>query len=120
MSSSFRRRPIVVAPRVVTSPKVVAKPQAKAKPAPAQAPVWEAMSSVSFDTASHGISLPERPIRLVAIDLDGTLLTSKKQISERTASALASLPKQGIRVVIASARPPRSVRHIYKALGLDT
>jgi Cof subfamily protein (haloacid dehalogenase superfamily) len=59
-------------------------------------------------------------IRLVAIDLDGTLLTDTKQVSERTAYALKCLPSQGVKVVIASARPPRSVRHIYKLLGLDT
>jgi Cof subfamily protein (haloacid dehalogenase superfamily) len=60
------------------------------------------------------------PIRLVAIDLDGTLLTDTKQISKRTVKALCCLPDRGCRVVIASARPPRSVRPIYQALKLDT
>src|SRR4051812_8502834 len=59
-------------------------------------------------------------IRLVAIDLDGTLLNDSKQVSDQTAEALRCLPPQGVRVVIASARPPRSVRHIYARLGLDT
>src|SRR4051812_3243513 len=64
---------------------------------------------------------PPRPvdIGLVAIDLDGTLLTDSKQISANTASALASLPQRGVKVVIASARPPRSVRHVYALLKLD-
>jgi len=57
-------------------------------------------------------------IKLVAIDLDGTLLDSSKKISEQTVRALQCLT--GARVVIASARPPRSVRHIYRQLGLDT
>jgi len=61
-----------------------------------------------------------RPIGLVAIDLDGTLLNDSKRISEQTAMALVGLPARGVRVVIASARPPRSVRHIYAALGLNT
>jgi Cof subfamily protein (haloacid dehalogenase superfamily) len=78
------------------------------------------MSNVSFDTAAGGISLPERPIKLVAIDLDGTLLTSNKQVSDRTVKALRCLPENGVKVVIASARPPRSVRHIYRTLGLDS
>lgn len=64
--------------------------------------------------------MPERPIKLVAIDLDGTLLNSNKQVSEQTVRALRCLPGNGVKVVIASARPPRSVRHIYRALGLDT
>ncbi len=62
----------------------------------------------------------EVDIRLVAIDLDGTLLNDSKQVSEQTAGALCGLPERGVRVVIASARPPRSVRHIYKMLKLDT
>ena len=65
--------------------------------------------------------IPEpRPIRLVAIDLDGTLLNDDKQVSDRTALALAGLPARGVRVVLASARPPRSVRHVYQLLNLDT
>ncbi len=59
-------------------------------------------------------------IKLVAIDLDGTLLNDSKQVSDQTAEGLRCLPAQGVRIVIASARPPRSVRHIYTKLGLDT
>jgi Cof subfamily protein (haloacid dehalogenase superfamily) len=59
-------------------------------------------------------------VRLLAIDLDGTLLDDRKQISVRTADAIKSLRHRGIKVVIASARPPRSVRHIFDALKLDT
>ncbi|MDB5294703.1 MAG: cof-like hydrolase [Phycisphaerales bacterium] len=60
------------------------------------------------------------PVGLVAIDLDGTLLTDQKQVSIRTAKALAALPAMGVKVVIASARPPRSVRQVYDLLKLDT
>jgi Cof subfamily protein (haloacid dehalogenase superfamily) len=60
------------------------------------------------------------PIRLVAIDLDGTLLNDSKQVSEQTMMAVAGLGERGVRVVIATARPPRSVRQIYHQLGLDT
>ncbi|HEY7086591.1 MAG TPA: Cof-type HAD-IIB family hydrolase, partial [Tepidisphaeraceae bacterium] len=59
------------------------------------------------------------PIKLIAIDLDGTLLTSDKKIGEQTVQALRCLP-EGVRVVIASARPPRSVRQVYQVLGLST
>src|SRR5690606_25737312 len=54
------------------------------------------------------------------IDLDGTLLNDSKQVSRKTAAALCCLPQRDCRVVIASARPPRSVRAVYEALGLDT
>src|SRR4051794_34574590 len=58
-------------------------------------------------------------IKLIAIDLDGTLLTSAKKISDQTLNALLCRPPV-VRLVIASARPPRSVRPIYQQLGLDT
>src|SRR5215212_1397361 len=60
------------------------------------------------------------PIKLVAVDLDGTLLNDSKQVTEQTAEALACLPQQGVKLIMASARPPRSVRAIYQSLGLDT
>src|SRR4051812_14903418 len=63
---------------------------------------------------------PIPTIRLVAVDLDGTLLNDSKQVSDQTAGALACLPQRDVKIVIASARPPRSVRHIYQSLGLDT
>ncbi len=63
---------------------------------------------------------PVGPVRLVAIDLDGTLLNDSKRVSEQTSEALCCLPRRDVKVVIASARPPRSVRQVYKSLGLDT
>ncbi len=56
----------------------------------------------------------------MAVDLDGTLLNDSKQISDRTIAALHTLPERGVKLVIASARPPRSVRQIYSLLKLDT
>ena len=41
-------------------------------------------------------------------------------MSDQTAGALACLPQRDVKVVIASARPPRSVRQIYQSLALDT
>jgi Cof subfamily protein (haloacid dehalogenase superfamily) len=65
-----------------------------------------------------GGSVP--PIGLVAIDLDGTLLTDQKQIGKRTARSLMEAAQRGVHVVIASARPPRAVRKVYELLGLKT
>jgi len=63
---------------------------------------------------------PGHPIRLVALDLDGTLLTSRKTITPLTHTAIKAVMAAGIKVVIATARPPRSVRTYYDALRLDT
>jgi len=60
-------------------------------------------------------------IQLVAIDLDGTLLTSAKEVTDTTAAILrAARQDWGVHVVLASARPPRSVEPIYRLLDLDT
>lgn len=59
-------------------------------------------------------------IKLVALDLDGTLLTSRKTISRRTHTVLRHAIDGGVKVVLATARPPRSVRTYYEALKLST
>ena len=41
-------------------------------------------------------------------------------MSQPTLKALSCLPKSEIKVILATARPPRSVRHVYQMLGLDT
>lgn len=46
--------------------------------------------------------------RLVALDLDGTLLTSDKRITERSRAAVGRLAARGVRVVLCTGRPPRS------------
>lgn len=57
---------------------------------------------------------------LLAIDLDGTLLTSAKEISEQTSAILREARSQtGLRIVLATARPPRSVMPFYQLLDLD-
>ncbi len=64
--------------------------------------------------------IPAKPIKLVAIDLDGTLLRSNKRLSTINAQAIADVTRRGVHVVLASARPPRGVRDIYHRLALDT
>lgn len=60
-------------------------------------------------------------IRLVAIDLDGTLLNSAKEITDTSAAILrAAREEAGVQVVLASARPPRSVLPFYRLLGLSS
>ncbi len=63
---------------------------------------------------------PAHPIGLVAIDLDGTLLQTDEQVSQRAIRVIGEVSHRGIPVVLASARPPRSARRIYDQLKLDT
>ncbi|MCU1536176.1 MAG: Cof-like hydrolase [Humibacillus sp.] len=57
-------------------------------------------------TAWASPSLSGRP-RLVATDLDGTLLRTDGTLSPRTAQVLAASEQAGIQVVFVTARPPR-------------
>lgn len=50
------------------------------------------------------MSEPIRPVRLVALDLDGTLLNRRSQITPRTRSAVLTASQQGIVVVPATGR----------------
>ncbi len=54
----------------------------------------------------------------MALDLDGTLLQEDKTVAVRDAQAVRRAVSLGVRVVIASARPPRGTRAIMEGLGL--
>lgn len=56
----------------------------------------------------------------MALDLDGTLLTSAKCVTERSQRAIARLTAAGVRVVIATGRPPRSAMPFARALATGT
>jgi Cof subfamily protein (haloacid dehalogenase superfamily) len=57
-------------------------------------------------------------LRLVAVDLDGTLLTSESKLAPQGARALAEAAEQGVRVILATTRTPDSVRAFAREIGL--
>ena len=57
--------------------------------------------------------------QLVAIDLDGTLLNTYGQVSEKNRNAIKEMQEKGIEVVIASGRPKDSVINFAQDLGID-
>lgn len=57
---------------------------------------------------------------LIALDLDGTLLTSTQTISDRNKRAIERVRALGHTVVIATGRPHRASIDYYHELGLDT
>jgi Cof subfamily protein (haloacid dehalogenase superfamily) len=61
---------------------------------------------------------PETAYRLVAIDLDGTLLRSDGTMGERTQRALQAAAKQGVKVVICTGRRFRTTLPILEQLQL--
>jgi 5-amino-6-(5-phospho-D-ribitylamino)uracil phosphatase len=64
--------------------------------------------------------LPIDPPRLVAIDLDGTLLRDDQTISDANIAAIREAVSLGVRIVLATGRPPRTVGPTYQKLGLTT
>jgi len=50
------------------------------------------------------------PPRLIATDLDGTLLRDDKSVSDRTIAALAAAEQAGIEVFFVTGRPARGRR----------
>jgi hypothetical protein len=56
-------------------------------------------------------------VRLLATDLDGTVLRSDGSVSDRTVAALQAAEDRGVMVVVATGRPPRWMRPIAEALG---
>jgi hypothetical protein len=59
------------------------------------------------------VSLP----RLVATDLDGTLLDDRGLLSARTRDVLREVQERGVRVVIVTARPLRWMDELWAAVG---
>lgn len=57
-------------------------------------------------------------VRLIASDLDGTLLKSDGTVSNRTCDAIRAAERAHIAVVFATARPPRHIACLAEKIGL--
>ncbi|MHA6251678.1 Cof-type HAD-IIB family hydrolase [Oceanobacillus sp. CAU 1775] len=57
---------------------------------------------------------------LIALDLDGTLLTDEKKISPYTMDILMQAKEEGHILIISTGRPHRASINYYHELGLDT
>ena len=57
--------------------------------------------------------------KLMAIDLDGTLLNSEGEVTEKTRNALKKAKEQGTEVVLSSGRPISSTECLAIDLGVD-
>jgi Cof subfamily protein (haloacid dehalogenase superfamily) len=62
---------------------------------------------------------PSHPIRLLALDLDGTLLRHDKTIGRRTIDALHAARAKGVEIVLASGRMTPAMENTVDQLGLD-
>lgn len=55
--------------------------------------------------------------RLIATDLDGTLLDHRRELTPRTVAAVAAVVALGVEFVMVTARPPRTVAPLARQLG---
>lgn len=67
-----------------------------------------------------GVSQMKQKQHLIAIDLDGTLLSDTKEISLVNQTIIKQIIEAGHIIVIATGRPHRSSIHFYHKLGLTT
>jgi len=65
------------------------------------------------------MSTLDLPIKLIAIDMDGTLLGSDGGVSPRNAAALRLAEEAGLEIVIATGRRHCYAMHILRGLDLD-
>lgn len=57
--------------------------------------------------------------KLIAIDLDGTLLNSYGEVSQENRKAIKYAIDKGVKVVLASGRDPQTMKRISLELGID-
>jgi Cof subfamily protein (haloacid dehalogenase superfamily) len=62
----------------------------------------------------------KRKISLVLADVDGTLVTEQKILTDRAQRAVKALQEAGIRFAITSGRPPLGMAMLFDALDLET
>jgi hypothetical protein len=61
----------------------------------------------------------KRPVRIVALDLDGTLLNSEGAISPEDVAALRMLHERGVVICLASGRMTAAIRPTFEVIGVD-
>jgi hypothetical protein len=60
------------------------------------------------------------PVRAVLADVDGTLVTQAKVLTDRAVAAVACLREAGIEFAVTSGRPPRGMSMLVEPLALTT
>jgi Cof subfamily protein (haloacid dehalogenase superfamily) len=61
-----------------------------------------------------------KPIKLLVADVDGTLVTGAKVLTDAACDAVARLRAAGVELCITSGRPPRGMAMLIEPLGLTT
>ena len=62
---------------------------------------------------------PRRPVRLLVLDVDGTLTNSFHEVTDATCAAIGRVREAGVRVILATGRRYRDVLPVFQRLHLD-
>jgi len=65
-------------------------------------------------------NVTSEPIRLLLADVDGTLVTNDKVLTDRSVEAVHQLRDAGVLFAVTSGRPPRGMQMLIEPLRLDT
>lgn len=57
--------------------------------------------------------------KALALDIDGTLLNSKKEVTPKVLEQVRRLQEEKIPVIIASGRPEQGIAHVARAINMD-
>ncbi len=60
------------------------------------------------------------PVRLLLADVDGTLVTKEKILTDRAQAAVKRLGEAGIQFAVTSGRPPRGMQMLIEPLAIST
>ena len=66
------------------------------------------------------MSRDPKTISLLLADVDGTLVTHEKVLTEKAKAAIARLKDAGVRFAITSGRPPKGMEMVIEPLAIDT
>jgi Cof subfamily protein (haloacid dehalogenase superfamily) len=64
-------------------------------------------------------SLPSNEIKLLIVDIDGTIAGESNQVSDRVKQAIQAAQAQGVRVGVATGRMYRSALRFHREIGAD-
>jgi len=59
-------------------------------------------------------------IKMIAIDIDGTLLNSQHQLTDKVKHTLQQKSAEGVKIVLATGRPTIGTHHVVQQLGFNT
>ena len=79
---------------------------------------WYALRVLPRGMEKEGLVMSQYDIKVLALDLDGTLTNSQKVITPRTRAALEAAMEEGVTLVLASGRPVVGIRPLAEELGL--